>query len=116
MRIYENEADVLNDAIDILRVKGWNRGGFAMNKDGEECNTKDPDAVSFCLLGSIYAQDSSRLLTMRALDAVRRALGVDTIDFLADWNDYTAKDKEQVIELLQKACRSIQRSDGDVNV
>jgi hypothetical protein len=85
----------------------WTQGAPAREADGGECSVNSPGAVSYCLLGAVYAvcgcktRDSRRAIVKLAVAA---GLPVDIPDArLIIWNDDGARTFEEVRSVIEKA-------------
>ena len=104
MNIYTVEQDgqhavTLAKAAEIIK-KGWSRGAHARNADNKAVKLDDPSACKFCGVGAIAI---ARILLGHQFGATAyatRALGDKA---LSRWNDFDARDSDQVNQLLLNA-------------
>lgn len=69
-------------------ANGWVKHEYAVDKDSERVEPQDPEAVSFCMIGAIWAEGGEAELLIPFLPESFPQ------GFLADFNDdpYTLKD------------------------
>ena len=48
-----NEREVLSKAADLLEEKGWCQDAMALDGEGGECESWEPEAVVFCAMGAV---------------------------------------------------------------
>lgn len=99
-------ADVLADAREYMEEHGWLRGEL-----------QDPFSGRVCAVGAIrwsqgwmrfnLAPEDDKLLH----DTMDRLHDVIDCEWLADWNDYSAVDQQQVLDMFAKA-EKIERNGG----
>jgi hypothetical protein len=101
--------DVLRDAAELLRTKGWTQGKFARADDGERVEVMADDAACFCTLGAVY-RITDRLPGIceeRAVDALARAVGgcadVTAAAHVAVWNDAPGRTLPEVLAAFERA-------------
>lgn len=102
---------ILLDAAALIR-KGWTKGAYARNASGAWCVASEPQAVCWCLDGAILAASGSAAdaVTSRAYARVEElcpegeARG-GRVRGPVYFNDYIAKDAEEVAQLLERAAR-----------
>jgi hypothetical protein len=100
--------DVLKGAKELV-AKGWCQGTRAMDKDGQRVDPKDPNAVRWCLLGSVAAVSPRMVEEIYAsvvLQEVARGMagrwGLHSLNYIS-YNDDESRTHEDVLEFLDKA-------------
>lgn len=76
-------------------VKGFCKHSFARRFDGTPCSNSDPDAASFCIIGSLIGSGVNETINF-----LRSLSGSDS---LTSWNDAPGRTQDEVLELLDKA-------------
>jgi hypothetical protein len=104
-------ADILDAAADLISPKkAWGQGAFARTADGIPCNSLNPAAAQYCMLGAIAraAHDAHSKKTVEARGALEDHVGISDIPL---WQDRVRRTKTQVIAALRGAaanCRGPQ--------
>jgi hypothetical protein len=109
-------AMVLEVAAQVVE-KGWTRGEFARDADGEGVDFDDEKACSFCMLGALrratllmkewdgYSASAVRMLAQdeiaKNMPELQRIDKRISLDFVV-WNDKYAKDGAQVAAKLRE--------------
>lgn len=78
----------------------WNQRYFACRRDGRACNSSDPEAFSYCLVGAV-----TTAAFPQRYEVVRAAI-VNAMPFpaqLVEWNDAPERTHAEVIQLLGTA-------------
>lgn len=87
----------------------WTQDWYAKDANGEECSSRDPIAVCWCLRGAIERRVGDwgdETQTFRAFDA---ALGHEPEEnhlYLVEWNDEPGRTVAEVIALCEKVAAS----------
>lgn len=104
MNIYTVEEDgqhavTLAKAAEIVE-KGWSQGAHARKANDDIVRIDDPEACKFCGVGAIVIACMSLGHQPGATTYATRALGDRA---LSRWNDFSARDSDQVKQLLMNA-------------
>lgn len=99
-------SETLKEALKLVK-KGWRKGGYALDKDGNEVDYLKASAVKFCATGAILKTsimgDSRTPYTLM--------LKVINTDSIADWNDMKSRTKKQVIAAFKKAIKLAEKTE-----
>ena len=89
--------EILLEASDILEKKGWCRGSY---ENDEGCH---------CMLGVLFeaCEKSDTPISMPEM-ALTNFLRVNNLGSIISFNDFKARDKQHVQEMLQAAAKSHQ--------
>lgn len=103
------EAELLENAADILEANGWVRGVLHQSQDGGH---------AYCAFGALnmashgnhyyFNSDEHHTLVIRAGGEVERVMGLED---LVTWNNRDAKDKYEVIEAFRLTAKEL-RNEG----
>ena len=93
-------AEVLEKAANLIEPEGkWTQGDLAVDANGDETWTADPNSVCFCAEGAImhvsFGQPREPIFR-----EFRHALGVDRI---YEWNDAPGRTQAEVVAKLREA-------------
>ena len=87
--------------------KGWTKGESARLENDNFCMINDPDAVKWCLLGSIYKSRYSRTISLPQRMRLEKYISLKTKGLgMIMWND-SRKSAKPVIKMLQEAEREV---------
>jgi hypothetical protein len=99
--------NALNRAIEVLQNNKWIRNVIALDNNGNECNPRNKNARQFCGSGAISAATKTIDLFESVKEEVKMTLnGIS----LADYNDFGAKGKRDVIRLFKKTIKNIEEN------
>jgi hypothetical protein len=111
-----DELEIIQKMIAIYDApEKWIQGAVAKNKDGKPVAWNNDDAFCFCMLGaiSLAANNFELSLENRVTNRLNAITNVKKFhDFLWNlsvWNDNKTRKFEDVVELLQKAQKEIQK-------
>jgi hypothetical protein len=96
--------DVLRDAAELLRTKGWTQNTSARNDAGRAVSALDAGAVCFCAMGAlsrVAAEGCDDKTKDAAIGALRLAIGIDC--GIASWNDAPERRAEDVVAAFERA-------------
>lgn len=96
-------AEDLTAARDLFATKGWSKGSFARDSQGEKLAKPTTDAAFLCPSGAIMAACGYTIPSYgysHAAQFVRLATGAYNLTF---WNDEVAESQEQVIAAFDRA-------------
>ena len=95
----------LIDTKTILQTKDWCQGNYARDANKKPVIASDPSAVSYCLVGAIWAATPIIDWHLRAeISECLQLLNGNSIP--TKWNDQKGRTKQEVIDLLDKAIAS----------
>ena len=100
----------MNEAIKLIE-KGWVRNATAIDKDENDVAPSSDEAVAWCPLGALERVCGknkklfNKLITQVAVAIVCEGKDLDADEIVSSYNDYTAKSKKQVVEILKKASK-----------
>lgn len=112
MNDHQKKAKQLRKAADLLRRKDWNRGYYALDKDGSKVGWSSPKAESFCMVGAICHAGRISLDFDFEYDlashirAISRSQNWHSVTY---WNDYKGRTKGQVIKMLEKIAKRYEK-------
>ena len=111
------------DRVLILLERGWCKGSFARDADGESTDPLDPKAVKWCLWGACIAAAGGTQRQHEVMEAIQSAFltlhpdvephpqdaiyASDLLHRMADWNDMPHRTVEEVVELVLKTRRTL---------
>jgi hypothetical protein len=90
-------ADLLRAARDRV-AQGWCQRAYAMDPAGHNCGERDPSAVSWCLVGALWASHADGDV-LDALNFLRGACGLA----LSAWNDVPGRTQADVLAAIDLA-------------
>jgi hypothetical protein len=98
--------EILVDARNLLLFsENWTKGTMARNAQGITCESKDPYAKKWCLLGAISKESQIQNPSMHsAIAAIQTAAGGMSI---IGFNDLRATTHEDVLRVLQTAIEQV---------
>ncbi len=76
----------------------WTKGVTARDKDGNICNSKDPNAVCWCLFGAVWKADNAD----SADKAIRRVIPDEFGGSIVMWNDAPERTFADIKALIVK--------------
>lgn len=98
-------SQILHQAIELLRTKGWTQGSYARDAGGLRTDTHGLDATCFCALGAIKRVCGSKrdIKYVNILhDTIIRELVAQRLpSSVIDWNDAPDQTAPQVITWLE---------------
>jgi len=127
LRMFEEKQEVRDRTADILRaararlVQGWHQGQYmARAADGSEARPESPSAVSWCLLGAVYAASNNdaviaarlALTNAEAANKEERAIVVRILNRFTKpranvpsfcWSEWPEVSKSDVLGLFDEA-------------
>jgi hypothetical protein len=94
--------DVLRDAAELLRTRGWTQGYYARDTDSRWQDADSSDAACFCVMGAIMrvAGSDTDPRAAVAFGLVRRVIGSESIGV---WNDAPGRTLAEVLTTLERA-------------
>jgi len=93
------ELTVLDKAIELLK-KGWTRGAFARDWEGEEVAPSSNKACCWCILGALQASEVERTVPIRsALQCYLQK--VTGYDLIPHFNDQVCGSDDEAIRTLE---------------
>jgi hypothetical protein len=99
----------------LLRAAAWvalghTKGAPARDEKGEPVAAMSLAAVAWCLTGALYrAADADEGAYKRARAAVRQALSSYAGPTILEWNDAAERRKRDVVALLRRAAKAVER-------
>lgn len=101
---------VLRRALKYIR-KGWTRGAFARDREGNVCDETSRRAVCWCAVGAIQRASPNDWYLAR--DTVALVEGVlKGSQALSNYNDAPRRTKAQVIAAFEKAIERVKAQRG----
>ena len=110
-----NERDVLARAADLLENTGWCQDAMAMDREGVDVDSWDPEAVEFCAIGAVQkvcgvtgnsSQERYELLVIPALNRLMEFAPKDSMGKtypVSIWNDHRDRTMEEVVDTMRRA-------------
>jgi hypothetical protein len=93
-------ADKLREA-KALVAKGWTRGDWAKDAQGEPVFEREPEAVCWCASGALFAASEAGFASAGVLhDVFSQANEIETISV---WNDAPERTQSEVLAAFDKA-------------
>ncbi len=90
---------------------GWCQNCLAIDKNFQPVKPDSPDAKAWCLIGAVDASYISKGIThkqfMSLRIVIRNILNDDYIYKISSYNDDVDRSKEQVLDLVKQAEKSI---------
>jgi hypothetical protein len=99
-----NAIELLEKARDRI-MNGWTQGWFARDSAGKRVEIEDENASCYCLSGSLFDKDTLPTELVKARMLLNSALPRQ-YDNIVQFNDDRHTQKEDVINLLDKAIES----------
>lgn len=100
----KTKAQILLDAAELLRTKGWTQGASARTASGREVDSSHYQACRFCMIGAInrasdndYSDENSQ--------ALRTMWSLVPNEDIAAFNDAPGRTVEECIAVLEKAAQ-----------
>ncbi|MGE0289088.1 MAG: hypothetical protein AB7I42_22820 [Bradyrhizobium sp.] len=94
----------LRDAAALVE-RGWTQGAWARNAAGNGVFYDAPDAVRWCAIGAIWADDKDR--RWGALLALGRHVGIE----VSAWNDLPGRTADEVLAALRDCADRVERGE-----
>jgi hypothetical protein len=83
-------------------AEGWRRFGSAQDAHGRSCSLYSLEARQFCLYGALVRSLADLQLSWRVYERALSLFEKNTHD-LTQYNDYVARDVDDVLALLDRA-------------
>lgn len=97
--------DILIETCDLLDKKGWTKEAGARDKDGNLIGVTSSKAASFCIVGALTrAANNFGGYSRVQRTKLRTEFKIQKITEypVIFWNDHKAKNKQEVLDVLQK--------------
>jgi hypothetical protein len=95
--------------------KGWCQNSYALDANGKSVMPTEKDAVSWDLLGSLLSNTLSQDSYVKILRTMMKAMNYavdDRFHLLMVWADHPERQKQEVIELMNKTIQLMEISNG----
>lgn len=95
-------------AMNLIQEKGWNQANLARDKNKHPISVTDKEAVSYCLVGAIFASKKrqSQATADNLIDYIENTICKENI---IQWNDSESRKKQQVINLCKRTINSLSK-------
>lgn len=107
-------SQILHQAIELLRTKGWTQGSYARDAKGLRTDSHGSDATCFCVLGAIKRVYGSKrdIKYLNILhDTISRELVAQRLlASVVEWNDAPDQTAPQVIAWLESFATKLEAS------
>lgn len=82
--------------------QGWCRGANARDTEGRPCQIASPDAVQWCVAGSVYAALDPNGEHSDALALIRQHIPTGGLWDIQQWNDAEERTPAEVLDLFDR--------------
>ena len=82
--------------------KGWTKGTYARDKDGQKTYFDSPTACKWCLAGACFVEQCEE-----AVDYINEYLISNYYIGIPAWNDRDGRKKREVLELLDQLITTV---------
>jgi hypothetical protein len=99
---------ILKNARNLLKKKGWTQGANACNERGTEVGYTAENAATFCARGAVWHVDEGNDEAATRALALLSSCTISNLGLIS-WNDSPGRTKEEVLALFDRAIEKAEK-------